>query len=165
MTDRNDFGQWLKQRRKALGLTQVELAQRVGCAQVTLRKIEAGDLAPSILLASSLAKAVGAAEADLPDLVALARSAGDDFTAKARLLRLQRPNNLAAQLTPLIGRERDIAAVRKRLLSDGVRLVTLLGPPGVGKTRLAQAVAEDCWSISNTASFSCVSPPSAIRIW
>ena len=42
----------------------------------------------------------------------------------------------------LIGRQHDIAAVRKRLLSDGARLVTLLGPPGVGKTRLALAVAE-----------------------
>ena len=105
MTDRSNFGQWLRQRRKALGLTQAELAQRAGCAQVTLRKIEAGDLAPSAPLAASLAKAVGAADPDLPDLVALARSAGDDFTAKARLLHLQRPNNLAAQLTPLIGRE------------------------------------------------------------
>ena len=33
--------------------------------------------------------------------------------------------------------------VRRRLLSDGARLVTLLGPPGVGKTRLSLAVAED----------------------
>ena len=137
------FGEWLKQRRKVLGLTQKELAQQAGCAEVTLRKIEAGDFHPSAQLALSLAKAVGAADADLPGLVSLARGAGDDFTAKARLLRTQRPNNLAAQLTPLIGRERDIAAVRKRLLSDGARLITLLGPPGVGKTRLAQAVAED----------------------
>jgi predicted ATPase/DNA-binding XRE family transcriptional regulator len=137
------FGQWLKQRRKVLGLTQNELAQKAGCAEVTLRKIEAGDFLPSTPLAASLAKTVGATDADLPGLVSLARGAGEDFTAKARLLRPQRPNNLTSQLTPLFGRQHDIAAVRTRLLSDGARLVTLVGPPGVGKTRLAQAVAED----------------------
>ncbi|MEI2689844.1 MAG: helix-turn-helix domain-containing protein [Anaerolineae bacterium] len=143
MIDKNSFGRWLKQRRKALDLTQKELAQRAGCAEITLRKVEAGDLHPSAPLVASLARALGAAEADLPDLVALARGVNGDFSARVRLLRPQRANNLPAQLTPLIGRQHDIAAVRKRLLSDGARLVTLLGPPGVGKTRLALAVAEE----------------------
>ena len=143
MSKATTFGQWLKQRRKALGLTQKELAQQVGCAEITLRKIEAGDLQPSAPLVASLARVVGAAEGDLPGLLSLARGADDDFTARARLLRPQRPHNLPAQLTPLIGRTHDITAVRKRLLSDGARLITLLGPPGVGKTRLALAVAED----------------------
>jgi predicted ATPase/DNA-binding XRE family transcriptional regulator len=143
MADRSSFAQWLKQRRKALGLTQKELAQQAGCAEITLRKIESGDLQPSAPLVASLAKALGAADADLPGLLSLARGAGDDFPTRARLLRPQRANNLPAQLTPLIGREHDVAAVRKRLLSDGARLVTLLGPPGVGKTRLALAVAEE----------------------
>lgn len=47
MSNMTTFGQWLKQRRKALGLTQKELAQRAGCAEISLRKIEAGDLHPS----------------------------------------------------------------------------------------------------------------------
>ena len=137
------FGHWLKQRRKALGLTQKALSQQAGCAEVTLRKIEAGTLQPSATLVASLAQALGTDEADLPGLVSLARGTDGDFTAKARLLRPQRPNNLPAQLTPLIGRAHDITAVRKRLVGDGARLITLLGPPGVGKTRLSLAVAAD----------------------
>ncbi|MFZ1237980.1 MAG: helix-turn-helix domain-containing protein [Anaerolineae bacterium] len=37
MLDTSTFGQWLKQRRKALGLTQKELAQQAGCAEIALR--------------------------------------------------------------------------------------------------------------------------------
>lgn len=50
-------------------------------------------------------------------------------------------NNLPAQLTPLIGRDRDVAALTRRLAD--ARLVTLTGAGGSGKTRLALAVAED----------------------
>ncbi|MEZ4769985.1 MAG: helix-turn-helix domain-containing protein [Caldilineales bacterium] len=139
----DDFGQWLKRRRKALGLTQKALARHAGCAEVTLRKIEAGDLQPSTALVASLAAALGVLEADLSGLMALARGTGDGLTACARLLRSQRPNNLLAQLTPLIGREQDVIAVRRRLIAEGARMVSLIGPPGVGKTRLALAVAED----------------------
>jgi non-specific serine/threonine protein kinase len=44
---------------------------------------------------------------------------------------------LPAQPTPLIGRESDIAAIRREILDGDGRLLTLSGPPGVGKTRLA----------------------------
>jgi predicted ATPase/class 3 adenylate cyclase len=54
-----------------------------------------------------------------------------------------RPTNLPAQATPLIGREAEIAVALALLRRDDVRLITLTGPGGVGKTRLALQVAAD----------------------
>src|SRR5262245_6993772 len=47
-----------------------------------------------------------------------------------------RPNNIPAHLTPLVGREHEIEAVRQLLLKPEARLVTLTGPGGIGKTSL-----------------------------
>ncbi len=54
-----------------------------------------------------------------------------------------RPNNLPVQPTAFIGRDDTVATVRGLLRRDEVRLVTLTGPGGIGKTRLALRVAAD----------------------
>lgn len=53
-----------------------------------------------------------------------------------------RPSNLPLQLTPFIGRQREVAAASHLLRREEVRLLTLTGPGGTGKTRLALHVAE-----------------------
>ena len=52
------------------------------------------------------------------------------------------PDNLPLELTGFVGREKEVGEVR-RLLGGAARLVTLCGPGGCGKTRLALAVAQD----------------------
>ena len=135
------FGQWLKKRRRALDLTQQELAQRVGCATITIQKIEANERRPSKQFAELLAEHLGIAPDERLTFVRFARMGmgarwSAIFARAARHL-----TNLPVQPTPLIGRDQDVAAVRKRLLDDDIRLLTLVGPPGVGKTRLAIQVA------------------------
>ena len=55
----------------------------------------------------------------------------------------QHPTNLPPQLTSVIGREREAAEIRERLGQPAIRLVTLTGPGGVGKTRLALQLGND----------------------
>jgi len=54
-----------------------------------------------------------------------------------------RPSNLPAQRTAFVGRETEVAAVKELLLRPEMRLVTLTGLGGIGKTRLALRVAAD----------------------
>ncbi|WP_457950958.1 BTAD domain-containing putative transcriptional regulator [Pseudarthrobacter sp. alpha12b] len=65
----------------------------------------------------------------------------DPAAADLRRRARERLNNLPASVTPLIGRETELGEVCSLYRSDGCRLVTVTGPGGTGKTRLALAAA------------------------
>lgn len=145
------FGDWVRLRRKALWMTQKKLARLVGCAPVTIQKIEEGHRRPSRPVAEVLAQHLEIGPGELDMFLQLARSTPTIPRApdSARLLvtgltGLASPSDdeLPLPSQPLIGRERALAGVRARLLYPGRRLLTLTGPPGVGKTRLAVQVAQ-----------------------
>lgn len=90
----------------------------------------------------------GPGEHGRPDLIysdSRPKSAGLGCSVAASLLAPLSPrrSNLPAQLTPLVGRANEVAAVRDLLQHPDVRLVTLTGPGGVGKTRLGLQVADE----------------------
>src|SRR5262245_13762389 len=143
------FGRWLRARRRALDLTQDDLARRVGCSLVTIRKLEAEERRPSRQIAERLADSLMVAADQRAAVITLARSESylDSAPTEAPEPPLRAPErpptNLVAPLTRLVGRKQDIAAVRNALLRSEARLLTLIGPPGIGKTRLSIAVEHD----------------------
>ena len=68
------FGEWLRRRRRMLDLTQEELARQVGCAVVTIRKLETDERRPSKELAKRLAGCLEIAPEEYAKFVALARA-------------------------------------------------------------------------------------------
>ncbi len=78
MNDQISFGQIVKQHRKARDLTQAELARRVACATITIRKIEADALRPSQQIAERLAMALNVPLDDRAAFVRLARTSSLD---------------------------------------------------------------------------------------
>jgi len=67
------FGNWLKLRRRTLGLTQDALARQVFCAEITIRKIEADQLRPSKQLAELIVNALQVTLTEQALFVQLAR--------------------------------------------------------------------------------------------
>jgi WD40 repeat protein/serine/threonine protein kinase/DNA-binding XRE family transcriptional regulator len=73
MMAEQSFGMLAKNRRRELGLTQDELARRVGCAPITIRKMEADDLRPSVQIAERMAMALNIPLEERAAFVKLAR--------------------------------------------------------------------------------------------
>src|SRR5207248_1392386 len=142
--------------REARGITQEGWAARLGYGHGTVKRWEAGTAVPSadaeaalLALCDELGlfrtydhgplRGISVTPVLLRDLLAEARL-GADPASTPRALSQARHVTLPAPLTSFIGREREVDEVAGLLSS--ARLLTLTGPGGVGKTRLALAVAE-----------------------
>jgi len=134
-----DLGLLLRALRGRAGLTQEELAARAGegLSARTLRRVERGQTRPYRHTLEALAAALGLGAEDRRALLAAWRA----LPATPRRQALEGAETLPLPPTPLIGREREEATVADLLRRDGARLVTLTGPGGVGKTRLALQAA------------------------
>jgi len=142
------FGEWVKKRRKALDLTQEELAQRAGCSVFAVRKIESGERRPSKQLAELFAKALEIPLDEEQTFIRVARGETNlehlhlPLLASSLALLSDHPpapvsNRIPLQPTPLLGRDSELAAMEKLLGNPQCRLLTLTGMGGIGKTRLA----------------------------
>ena len=131
------FGDLLRSHRVSAGLTQEELAEQAGLSLRGISDLERGARrAPHRSTIIRLAEALRLEDAATDMLLIAARRARTSIDARRSSPLGQ---ELPLAVTSLIGREGDISDVRAHL--ERTRLVTLVGPGGIGKTRLALEVA------------------------
>ncbi len=82
------FGYWIRRRRKALDLTQLELARLVGCSLPTIKKIEMDERRPSVLMAERLAECLEIPPSECEIFIRIARQqvSPERFTQKTASL-------------------------------------------------------------------------------
>ena len=141
------FGEWVKKRRKALDLTQEMLAERVGCSLSAIRKIENSERRPSRQIAELLADHLDVAPAERTLFLKIARGESSVLHFNNASIRPENwvadsesfspPSNIPASPTPFIGREQESESLARMLADPRCRLITILGPGGIGKTRIA----------------------------
>ena len=135
-------GALLRRYRLDAELTQEVLAERAGISARSIQSLERGESRPHRDTARRLAAALGLQGDELSRFMATATPIPRRRTSLTATTAAASPRTVPMSPTPLLGRERDVAmALHLFNESTGGRLVTLTGPGGVGKTRLAVQVA------------------------
>ncbi|MEM7030984.1 MAG: AAA family ATPase, partial [Chloroflexota bacterium] len=146
MADMISFGDWVRQRRRTLHLTQAILADRVGCAVVTIKKIEQEVRRPSIEMAEILADQLGVSSVDRPRFLAMARGQMLDASPAVNAISLPpflvqpRQHSQPRLVTRPIEME-CLSSQLQQMLMARVQLCFIRGEAGRGKTSLMQAFA------------------------
>jgi len=131
------FADLLAAHRRAAGLTQEELAARAGVSSDAVSLLERGQrAAPRASTVDLLAKALDLIPAEREAFAAAAKRRGGRARTAPRL-----PPDLRPPSTPFVGRAGALASALDLLARPDTRLLTLTGPPGAGKTRLATELA------------------------
>jgi predicted ATPase/transcriptional regulator with XRE-family HTH domain len=139
------FGAEVRALRLAAGLTQAELAEASGISERTVSDLERGRrgrIYPAT--ARALAAALCVTGDRLTAFLLAAHGTGEPETSAAGLIGpgpAAYRSRLPPRPTRLIGRDSELATIQALLRNPGVHLVTVLGPGGVGKTRLVAEAA------------------------
>ena len=132
-----EFGELLRRHRAAVGVTQEDLAGRTGLTPQAIGLLERGKRRhPHAYTVQKLAEALELEGRDLSAFEAAARR-----TTTPRTRDHTSTYRIPTPPTSLVGRQHEVATIATLLRRDDVRLLTLIGPGGVGKTRLAIEVA------------------------
>src|SRR5512134_2138797 len=102
MQEQLSFGTWLRNQRRTLDLSRQAFADQVGCAEVTLRRIEAGTLKPSRELANLLLEKLRITPTERPQWIAFARGVSG-FPPQIPSQSNKPSTNLPAPITTFIG--------------------------------------------------------------
>jgi predicted ATPase/transcriptional regulator with XRE-family HTH domain len=137
-------GDLLRRHRVDLGFTQEDLAERAGISARTVSDVERG-------IRSSVYRETARRLADALELDGPARTAFEQAARRMPGHMLQPSGRahaadatrriLPSPLTQLIGRDNELAGIVAMLQSRSLRVVTIIGPGGIGKTRLASEAA------------------------
>jgi predicted ATPase/DNA-binding XRE family transcriptional regulator len=131
------FGAHLKVLREAAGYTQEELATIAGLSVHAVSALERGERRrPHVETVRALCAALDLTGPARDALLASARA-----PARTTAVDELSGGSLPLPLTVLLGREADVQTLRQWLADPAARLITLIGPGGVGKTRLALELA------------------------
>jgi transcriptional regulator with XRE-family HTH domain len=145
------FGEWLHEQRSLRRLTREEFAKRVGCSVSALRKIEYGERRPSKQIAELMANCLNVPLEERSTFVRVARGElrVNRLSPESKPVAARKITALKTNLpfpffpTPLIGREPEVEQLSQLLCDPQCRLLTLVGPGGIGKTRLAIETASN----------------------